>query len=72
MCIYKLQKKYLWVGPKVLDENGLLGEGVTRQKFKLDDKFQVFVRSRGSGARHLAAHTCILIDDDLKEVWLIY
>ena len=54
---------------KALEESGLKGEGVRRPD--VGDKYRIFVQSQGSGARHLAADTYLLYDDE-KQVMVLY
>ena len=53
------------VDSRILKEESLLGEGVTKEGF--GDIYRIFVQSKGSGARHLAAGTCLVYEE---KVWL--
>ena len=44
--------------------NGFKGEGITRAKF--NDMYRVFVQSKGSGKRHLAAGTSVLYEKQTR------
>ena len=43
---------------------GFKGEGIKRSKF--DEKYRVFVQSKGSGARHLAHDSYIIYEQQVK------
>ena len=49
---------------KTLIEVGLCGERITKGIY--GDEYIIFVQSKGSGARHLAAGTFLLYDHDEK------
>ena len=60
ICIQETGKYYTpTAGSSVLQQCGLIGEGVKRPTF---EDYRMFVQSTGSGARHLPINSTILYE----------